>query len=173
MRWTSRIAISLVLLTVTGVARAGTEDEVKALRNDPNRFRSILGRARAAKQLGDIAASRDAYQKLVALSTSAVSERPELSEALAFFVRLALDDDNDLVAGREFFENFFELLCSHKSACLPASARPNGVEMVSRCASTVQSLAFRQASQVFGIGGGLAPIRREKSPRGATSPPSR
>ena len=31
MRRTSRIAISLVLLTVTGVARAGTEDEVKAL----------------------------------------------------------------------------------------------------------------------------------------------
>jgi len=31
MRWTSRIAISLVLLTVAGVARAGTEDEVKAL----------------------------------------------------------------------------------------------------------------------------------------------
>jgi hypothetical protein len=34
--------------------------------------------------LGDIAASRDAYQKLVTLSASAVSERPELSEAKAF-----------------------------------------------------------------------------------------
>src|SRR5262249_47348318 len=54
-----------------------------------------------------------------------------------------------------------------------SSAKPNGAEMVSRCASTAQSLAFRQASQVFGIGGGSAPIRREKSPRGATSPPSR
>jgi hypothetical protein len=54
------------------------------LSTDPNRFRSLLGEARAAKQLGDIAASRDAYQKLVALSTSAVSERPELSEAKAF-----------------------------------------------------------------------------------------
>jgi hypothetical protein len=33
MRWTSRIAISLMLLTVAGagVARAGSEDEVKAL----------------------------------------------------------------------------------------------------------------------------------------------
>jgi uncharacterized protein (TIGR02246 family) len=32
MRWTSRIAISsLVLLTVAGMARAGSEDEVKAL----------------------------------------------------------------------------------------------------------------------------------------------
>src|SRR6266478_920788 len=31
MRWTSRIAIPLMLLTVAGVARAGSEDEVKAL----------------------------------------------------------------------------------------------------------------------------------------------
>ena len=31
MHWTSRIAITLMLLTVAGVARAGTEDEVKAL----------------------------------------------------------------------------------------------------------------------------------------------
>src|SRR4028119_719471 len=30
-RWTSRIAISLMLLSVAGVARAGSEDEVKAL----------------------------------------------------------------------------------------------------------------------------------------------
>ncbi len=30
-RWTSRIAISLMLLSVGGVARAGSEDEVKAL----------------------------------------------------------------------------------------------------------------------------------------------
>jgi tetratricopeptide (TPR) repeat protein len=63
---------------------AALKEYEQALRNDPNRFRSILGRARAAKQLGDIAASRDAYQKLVALSTSAVFERPELSEAKAF-----------------------------------------------------------------------------------------
>ncbi len=54
------------------------------LRTDPNRFRSLLGKARAAKQSGDVAASRDAYQKLVALSSSAVPERPELSEAKAF-----------------------------------------------------------------------------------------
>jgi hypothetical protein len=31
MRWTSHIAISLVLLTVAGTARAGSEDEVRAL----------------------------------------------------------------------------------------------------------------------------------------------
>ena len=43
------------------------------------------GRRRAApKQLGDIAASRDAYQKLLALSTSSESRLPELSEATPF-----------------------------------------------------------------------------------------
>jgi hypothetical protein len=55
-----------------------------SLRAEPNRFRSILGKARAAKQLGDLAASRDAYQKLVALSTPTPPERSELLEAEAF-----------------------------------------------------------------------------------------
>lgn len=54
------------------------------LRTDPNRFRSILGEARAAKQSGDAAAAHDAYQKLVALSKLATSERPELAEAKAY-----------------------------------------------------------------------------------------
>jgi uncharacterized protein (TIGR02246 family) len=31
MRWISRIAIAVILLTVGGLARAGTEDEIKAL----------------------------------------------------------------------------------------------------------------------------------------------
>jgi hypothetical protein len=58
-----------------------------SLRSEPNRFRSILGKARAAKQSGDLVVSRDAYQQLVALSTPAASERPEWVEAKAFLVR--------------------------------------------------------------------------------------
>jgi tetratricopeptide (TPR) repeat protein len=54
------------------------------LRTDPNRFRSILGQARAAKQLGDGAAAHDSYQKLVALSKPAGHKRPELAEAKAY-----------------------------------------------------------------------------------------
>jgi tetratricopeptide (TPR) repeat protein len=54
------------------------------LRTDPNRFRSILGEARAAKQSGDAAAAHDAYQKLVALSKPTGPERPELAEAKAY-----------------------------------------------------------------------------------------
>ena len=38
------------------------------LSTDPNRFRSLLGEARAAKQTGDSATAHDAYRKLVALS---------------------------------------------------------------------------------------------------------
>jgi Tfp pilus assembly protein PilF len=56
----------------------------EVLRTDPNRFRSILGEARAAKQSGDTAAAHDAYQKLVALSKPAGAERPELAEAKAY-----------------------------------------------------------------------------------------
>ena len=63
---------------------AALKEYEQVLRTDPNRFRSLLGKARAAKQSGDFAAAHDAYQKLVALSTSAVSERPELAEAKAF-----------------------------------------------------------------------------------------
>jgi hypothetical protein len=55
----------------------------QSLRNDRNRFRSILGVARAAKQTGDVAKPREAYGKLVTLA-SADTDRPELAEAKAF-----------------------------------------------------------------------------------------
>jgi hypothetical protein len=55
-----------------------------SLKGDPNRFRSLLGKARAAKAAGEANTSRDAYQKLLALANQADAERPELSEAKAF-----------------------------------------------------------------------------------------
>jgi hypothetical protein len=63
---------------------AALKEYKEMLRTDPNRFRSILGEARAAKQSGDTAAAHDAYEKLVALSKSAAPERPELAEAKAY-----------------------------------------------------------------------------------------
>jgi tetratricopeptide (TPR) repeat protein len=66
---------------------AALKEYEQVLRTDPNRFRSLLGKARAAQQSGDLATSRAAYQKMVALSGSAGSERPELSEAKAFLTR--------------------------------------------------------------------------------------
>jgi hypothetical protein len=63
---------------------AALREYKEMLRTDPNRFRSILGEARAAKQSGDAAAAHDAYQKLVAVSKPVGSERPELAEAEAY-----------------------------------------------------------------------------------------
>ena len=54
------------------------------LSTDPNRFRSLLGEARAAKQTGDSAAAHDAYRKLVALSKPVGQVRPELAEATSY-----------------------------------------------------------------------------------------
>jgi hypothetical protein len=51
------------------------------LSTDPNRFRSLLGEARAAKQTGDSATAQEAYRKLVAISKPAGPARPELAEA--------------------------------------------------------------------------------------------
>jgi len=59
--------------------------EYKAmLSSDPNRFRSLLGEARAAKQTGDSATAHDAYRNLVALSKPAGPARPELAEAASY-----------------------------------------------------------------------------------------
>ena len=54
------------------------------LTTDPNRFRSLLGEARAAKQTGDSASAHDAYRKLVALSKPVGPARPELAEARSY-----------------------------------------------------------------------------------------
>ena len=54
------------------------------LSTDPNRFRSVLGEARAAKQTGDSATAHDAYRKLVALSKPVGPARPELAEARSY-----------------------------------------------------------------------------------------
>ena len=54
------------------------------LSTDPNRFRSLLGEARAAKQTGDSATAHDAYGKLVALSKPVDAACPELAEARSY-----------------------------------------------------------------------------------------
>jgi tetratricopeptide (TPR) repeat protein len=54
------------------------------LSTDPNRFRSLLGEARAAKQTGDSVTAHDAYRKLVALSKPVGPARPELAEARSY-----------------------------------------------------------------------------------------
>jgi hypothetical protein len=55
-----------------------------SLKAEPNRFRSILRKARAAKAAGDLETSREAYKRLVTLSAVADSDRPGLAEAKTF-----------------------------------------------------------------------------------------
>ena len=78
----AREVLADLLLELNQPAAALKEYE-QTVSVERNRFRSILGIARAAKQTGDTAKAREAYGKLVAVA-SADSDRPELAEAKAF-----------------------------------------------------------------------------------------
>jgi tetratricopeptide (TPR) repeat protein len=78
----ARELLADLLLELNDPAAALKEYE-QSVGTERNRFRSLLGIARAAKQTGDTAKARDAYGKLVTLA-SADTERPELAEAKAF-----------------------------------------------------------------------------------------
>lgn len=78
----ARELLADLLLALNDPAAALKEYE-QSVRIERNRFRSILGIARAAKQSGDTPKAREAYGKLVTLA-SADADRPELAEARAF-----------------------------------------------------------------------------------------
>src|SRR5580693_3485105 len=79
----ARELLADLLLELTQPAAALVEYRAM-LSTDPNRFRSLLGEARAAKQTGNSATARDAYRKLVALSKPVGAARPELAEARSY-----------------------------------------------------------------------------------------
>lgn len=79
----ARELLADLLLELSQPAAALVEYRVM-LSTDPNRFRSLLGKARAAKQTGDTATAQDAYRKLVALSKPVGPTRPELVEARSY-----------------------------------------------------------------------------------------
>jgi tetratricopeptide (TPR) repeat protein len=78
----ARELLADLLLEVNEPAAALKEYE-QTVSAERNRFRSILGIARAAKQTGDTAKAREAYGKLVTLA-SADTDRPEVAEAKTF-----------------------------------------------------------------------------------------
>jgi len=78
----ARELLADLLLELGDPGAALTEYE-QSLRTDRNRFRSILGVARAAKQTRDTAKAREAYGKLITLA-STDTDRPELAEAKTF-----------------------------------------------------------------------------------------
>jgi predicted Zn-dependent protease len=57
-------------------------DATKA--KEPNRFRGFAGAAKAAEKLGDRAAAKANYEKLVAMTGTASSDRPDVKAATHF-----------------------------------------------------------------------------------------
>jgi tetratricopeptide (TPR) repeat protein len=78
----ARELLADLLLDIHDPTAALTEYQ-RSLTAEPNRFRSLLGKARAAKEAGDAAASREAYEKLVVLVSKADADRAELAEIKA------------------------------------------------------------------------------------------
>jgi len=58
-----------------------------ALKQTPNRFRSLLGIARAAEGAGDRAKASEYYGKLAELTKNADTERQEIREAKKFLAQ--------------------------------------------------------------------------------------
>src|SRR5216684_2973654 len=69
-----------LLLDANEPAQALKEFEA-SLRNNPNRYRSFAGAAKAAERAGDRAQARSYYEKLVALAAHADGARPDLVAA--------------------------------------------------------------------------------------------
>jgi Tfp pilus assembly protein PilF len=69
-----------LLLEASQPAKALREFET-SLRNNPNRYRSFAGAAKAAERAGDRALAKSYYEKLVALAAQGDSGRPELAAA--------------------------------------------------------------------------------------------
>jgi predicted Zn-dependent protease len=72
-----------LLLEANEPAQALNEFEL-SLRNNPNRFRSFAGAAKAAERVGNRAQARGYYEKLVSLAAQADDGRPGLAAARQF-----------------------------------------------------------------------------------------
>jgi tetratricopeptide (TPR) repeat protein len=75
------------LLLETGQPAAALKEFETALEQTPNRFRTLLGIARAANAAGDRNKASDYYGKLLDLAKNADTERPEVREAKEFLAR--------------------------------------------------------------------------------------
>lgn len=58
-----------------------------SLRNNPNRYRSFAGAAKAAERTGNRTQAKVYYEKLISLADSADTERPDLVIARQFLAR--------------------------------------------------------------------------------------
>jgi tetratricopeptide (TPR) repeat protein len=72
------------MLLERGMAREALAAFEATKTKEPNRFRGFLGAAKAAEKLGDKAAARANYRKLVALAGDGKSERPDVAAAAQY-----------------------------------------------------------------------------------------
>jgi tetratricopeptide (TPR) repeat protein len=75
------------LLLEMGEPAAAEAEYETALKQTPNRYRALLGMARAANAVGDRQKASDYYVKVVELAKNADTERPETVEAKLFVSR--------------------------------------------------------------------------------------
>jgi hypothetical protein len=75
------------LLLETGQPKQALAEFETSLKAKPNRLRGFYGAARAAEAAGDHAAARTWYQRLIALTNHADTERAEIVEAKAFLAK--------------------------------------------------------------------------------------
>jgi tetratricopeptide (TPR) repeat protein len=83
----ARELLADLLLELNQLAAALTEYKA-VLQTDPNRFRSLLGEARAAKQAGDLTTAQNAYKKLVTLSKPSGPRAPRTGRGQSLFDQL-------------------------------------------------------------------------------------
>ena len=67
------------LLLEAGRAKDAAVEYTRALKQTPNRYRGLLGAARAAEAAGDTAAARTFYARVIELSAHADGVRPNCS----------------------------------------------------------------------------------------------
>src|SRR5215475_10754452 len=77
------------LLLETDQPAAALREFETALEQTPNRYRVLLGMARAANATGDRQKASECYRKLVNLAKNADTERPETGEAKTFLAQQA------------------------------------------------------------------------------------
>jgi tetratricopeptide (TPR) repeat protein len=75
------------LLLEAGRAKDAAAEYARALKQTPNRYRGLLGAARAAEAAGDTAAARGFYARVIELSAHADGVRPELQRARSYVER--------------------------------------------------------------------------------------
>jgi DNA-binding SARP family transcriptional activator len=75
------------LLLEFGKAGESLQEYEAVLKKEPNRYRAVLGGARAASRAGDDSRARDLYKQLAELGKDSDSGRDGLDEARQFLSR--------------------------------------------------------------------------------------